>query len=170
MGAIAVRFAGPVIGFLAGAGLEVFGFEDVRVALGLWSFAGLWAIIALVFLKFKRRMPPSQQKESEDRSILAGDVRIITMPGIENLTPSVRFTTEGKLEQNFNLRGRPKALRFVTLGGRIVKEADLPVEIPCGKGKLVIKLFTDTGFSWDEVGTIGDRVQVEFYPLETSSS
>ena len=57
MGAIAVRFAGPVIAFLVASGLEVGGFEDIRIAWGLWSFAGLWAIVALLSWKgFRMRI------------------------------------------------------------------------------------------------------------------
>lgn len=41
------RFGGPIIGFLIGGGLEVSGFEDIRVAITLWSIAGVWGLIAL---------------------------------------------------------------------------------------------------------------------------
>jgi hypothetical protein len=42
------RFTGPGLGLLAGAGLEVSGFEDTRFALGIWAFCGLWALLALI--------------------------------------------------------------------------------------------------------------------------
>ena len=41
------RFGGPIIGFLIGGGLEISGFEDMRVAIFLWSIAGVWGLIAL---------------------------------------------------------------------------------------------------------------------------
>jgi len=47
MASLLRRFAGPVIAFLIGGGLEVSGFEDVRIAIGLWSIAGIWTMIAL---------------------------------------------------------------------------------------------------------------------------
>lgn len=42
------RFAGPVIGFLAAAGLQVSGIEAFPVALGIWGLAALWALFALI--------------------------------------------------------------------------------------------------------------------------
>jgi hypothetical protein len=53
------RLAVPVISLLAGAGLEVSGFEDIRVALALWSFAGLWALGALMVPVLTRWQPPT---------------------------------------------------------------------------------------------------------------
>lgn len=40
------RIAPPILAFFAGAGLEVSGFEDIRLAFALWSFAGLYGILA----------------------------------------------------------------------------------------------------------------------------
>lgn len=52
------RFAGPIIGFLVGAGLEVSPFEDIRIAIGLWSLATLWALFALItWPELRQRLP-----------------------------------------------------------------------------------------------------------------
>jgi hypothetical protein len=138
-----------------------------------WPVISVLGIVVAQFLVFhelrkERDYLAERVRELEhtgDRSALKGDVRVIVAPneGNENLTASVTFTTEGKRGQWSNLRGHPSALRFVTLGGTIVRDIDLPAEIPCGNGKLVIKRFSDNGFYWDEEGTIGDRVRVEFY-------
>lgn len=42
------RFAGALLAFFAGLGFQVSGFEEFRVALGLWAFAGLWGVVALL--------------------------------------------------------------------------------------------------------------------------
>jgi len=42
------RFAGPGIGFLAGAGLQVSGIEAFRLALAIWGIAVLWVLLALL--------------------------------------------------------------------------------------------------------------------------
>ena len=41
------RFAGPAIGFLVGAGLEVSGIEAFPLALAIWGVAAAWALLAL---------------------------------------------------------------------------------------------------------------------------
>ena len=46
MVSILQRIAVPFVAFLAGTGLEVSGFEDVRLALALWAFALLWLLVA----------------------------------------------------------------------------------------------------------------------------
>ena len=104
---------------------------------------------------------------------MRGDVVVRFIPGPESppQTPYVQFTTEGEIGRFIKTEVRPRALRFVTLN-RIVREQDLPVDIPCGKGTLTLKLFTKDGFAFDEQNTIGDRLRVEVYPepeSETSS-
>lgn len=44
------RFIGPVIAISAGSGLEVSGYENLVLAIALWSVAGVWCIVALVTL------------------------------------------------------------------------------------------------------------------------
>lgn len=47
MAVAARRFVGPIVAFLIAGGLEVSGYEDIRVAIGLWAFAGIWGLLAL---------------------------------------------------------------------------------------------------------------------------
>jgi hypothetical protein len=42
------RFAGPVISFLVGSGLQVSGFTSVWLAVTLWTIAVVWGVIALL--------------------------------------------------------------------------------------------------------------------------
>lgn len=85
-------------------------------------------------------------------------------------TPIYQFETQGKGQRAFDIGGRPQALRFRKPVDKIVKPEDLPIELPCGQGKIVVIAFLDKGFVVEEQNTIGDLVVVERYPLETSSS
>lgn len=52
------RVAPSIVAFVAGAGLEVSGFEDIRWAIGIWSFAALYGTLALVTLEpVRSRLP-----------------------------------------------------------------------------------------------------------------
>lgn len=95
MGAFTIRFAGPVIGFLLGAGLEVGGFNDVRVAFGLWSAAGLWAVVALLsWERFQRYVPVRihwqlpitfQNKHKNDKP--GGNIPLVELQSILDYLP-----------------------------------------------------------------------------------
>ena len=102
---------------------------------------------------------------SSDRTMLKGDVTIrnIAAPDEPHQTSYIQFTTEGERSRFFLTEHAPRVLRFVTLGGHIVRETDIPKDIPCGLGKLVVTQFTSTGFVLAEQNTIGDRVRVVVY-------
>lgn len=127
MGSLSQRFAIPVVAFLAGAGLQVSGFEDTRVALGLWAFAGLWLLVAVAASgPVRSRLPRlpfviSIQKSSESQDgayefqsdnclwrWLGGRDRLTGEPLVrawcpEHLMPLVlRANGSGRLERSFH--------------------------------------------------------------------
>ena len=172
-----IKWAGLVIGPLLYFGALALDAWDV-IALGIprlaWEaiggaifFAAGFAILWGVYKENRQlRRNLDQLQAGGDKTGLIGDVMVVTTPGEgrDGLTPlSVVFTTEGKPARLIRIRARPRALLFVTLDRQIVGEGDLPKEIPCGRGKLVIKEFTDIGFVVEERNTIGERLKVEYY-------
>ncbi len=89
----------------------------------------------------------------------------LKIPGPANFSAIhlVQFTTANRSEHHEDTRRRPKALRFLFPMQATVREADLPMDLPCGGGKLIIKRFTDQGFSFEEKETGGDEVRAEVY-------
>lgn len=85
-------------------------------------------------------------------------------------TPTFQFETQNKGQRALDMGGRPQALRFRKPVEKIVRPEDLPVELPCGQGKIVVTAFLEKGFVIEEHNTIGDLVVVERYPVEISSS
>lgn len=80
--------------------------------------------------------------------------------------PVLGFRTQGRRDGHENTPSRPRALRFtlpMNAEGITVREGNLPAEIPCGAGKLVIKRFADTEVIFDEIGTDGEEVRAEIY-------
>jgi len=73
------------------------------------------------------------------------------------------FKTESAHEAHIPTTGSPRALRFLRPHAVIVREEELPVEVPTGDGGLVIKRFVKDGFILDEVGTYGVEVEAEVY-------
>lgn len=45
---VAKRWAGPAVIFLVGLGFHVSGIENIFIAIGLWSVAAVWGLVALV--------------------------------------------------------------------------------------------------------------------------
>ena len=101
---------------------------------------------------------------------LTGDLETRRIPGPSSPnTPQKHFKTQGQRGRVVDIGGKPKMLRFLEPNEYIVEEKDLPKEVPCGDGKLLITRFFDKGFVVDETDTVGDFVRVDFYLGETSS-
>ena len=81
----------------------------------------------------------------------------------------VDFTTEGRDAVAINTGGPIQALRFVRPAGKTIRAADLPAEIQCGSGNLIIKRFNEDSFAIEEQNTVGDQIRVEIYH-DTSSA
>lgn len=75
----------------------------------------------------------------------------------------VQFSTEGRSARVINTIKRPQALRFIKPQELTVRTTDLPAEVTCADGKLIIKWFNDDGFAFEEQKTIGVEVQAEVY-------
>jgi len=100
-----------------------------------------------------------------------GSLQALYMPGPNSMARPhfVDFTTEGRDAVAINTRGPFQALRFVKPVEKIVHATDLPVEIPGGSGKLIIKRFNNDSFAIEEHDTDGDQVGVEIYPSSAPS-
>src|ERR1700682_5701183 len=83
-------------------------------------------------------------------------------PTIRNV-PFVRFTTEGRNAREIETGGRPSRLRFTLPTEQMVRFDDLPANVPVGKGRLVVKRFTNSGFAFEEINTSGEWVAAEIY-------
>jgi hypothetical protein len=58
MVAAAQRSGGAALGFLVAAGLQVSAIEDIRISIGIWSLAAIWALLLLVtWLPVQRGLP-----------------------------------------------------------------------------------------------------------------
>jgi hypothetical protein len=77
--------------------------------------------------------------------------------------PVIDFQTKGTPARPIEFGFRPSALRFIVPPYPKVTASELPVELPVGQGKLIVKQFTSRGFVVEESRTLGDRVQVEGY-------
>ena len=84
--------------FAAGAGLEVSGFEDIRVAIGLWSLGGLWGILAAI------TWPPVQRH-------IPFIKRRLAPTGTEGQPKDLRITVRGFIDG-----GRTLQVEVVTQG------------------------------------------------------
>ncbi len=147
-----------------------------------WILAGVGLAVAVALtyhelrvqakgLKAKvedERDEASQQLQaimSNDKTALKGDVTIYNLAEKDDphMTSYVQFTTEGSPSRFFRTKQKPRTLRFVTHGGQVVNESDLPKEVRCGLGKLVVMKFTSEGFVLDKRDTIGERVRTDVY-------
>lgn len=90
-------------------------------------------------------------------------VSAISVPSPEspNQMPIVTFNTANLKNRHIEIGRKPKKLRFVMPNEQVVEE--LPATVPLGKGRLVIKQFTRSGFLIDEYDTIGDYAKAEIY-------
>ena len=67
--------------------------------------------------------------------------------------PEVRFQTQNSGPRHLMTSGKARALRFVEPIEQVVREIDLPVELPIGTGKIVVKRFTEIGITLEEINT-----------------
>jgi len=160
---------------MADVNLPVWLLVSVAVIAGAMFLFGFLPVFSAVgnFLRRIRRRPslplvPESQKASQIG--LRGDLTRRYIPGPKHVTatPFVAFTTAGRIHEARTGK-RPQALRFIKPTSRIVRRQDLPAEIPCGAGKLIIKAFTAEGFVVEEENTVGDEVRVEYYEPPKSS-
>ena len=94
-----------------------------------------------------------------------GALQALYMPGPNSMARPyfVDFTTEGRDAVAISTGGQFQALRFVKPVEKIVHATDLPAEIQCSSGKLIIKRFNRDSFAIEEQGTTGEEVRVEIY-------
>ena len=78
-------------------------------------------------------------------------------------TPQALFKTEGRRDVAIDTPRRPVALRFRAPTDAVVREGDLPADVPLPQGKLVVTKFYERGFVVDEVETVGQEVRVDVY-------
>jgi hypothetical protein len=104
---------------------------------------------------------------SEDRAFprLTESIEMLVTraPGNTKDLDLVHFSTQGRISVEITTGRKPRALRFIIPIEQTVREPDLPAEVPVGKGKLIIKRFTERGFAFEERGTVGDDVRAEIY-------
>jgi hypothetical protein len=103
-------------------------------------------------------------KLSDGRTLTSYPPRIIlSSPGSEDKIQRVMFKTEAGGEVHIPTSGSPRVLRFLRPHEVIIREDELPIEVPTGDGRLVVKKFTTTGFIVEEISTYNVQVEVEVY-------
>jgi hypothetical protein len=112
--------------------------------------------------------PPELQDDPSRQSGTAsprGDLGLLKIPGPTNLAEPrfVQFRTANRAAHHESTGGHPQALRFLFPMTATVRETDLPMELPCDGGTIIIKRFTDSGFAFEEQGTAGVEVRAEVY-------
>ena len=123
MAGILQRPAPAIVAFLAGAGLQLSGIEDFRFALGLWSFAALWSLLAVVSWEpVRTRMPKlpytiSIQKKTERQEISHADLNIVplavdgtAMLRVDNEGPQVDVSASVQRIEDWELKTIPYRL------------------------------------------------------------
>ncbi len=160
--------------------MQIGGWVNQAIAFTLIGFAILWSVMTFLYWLIWRKkdtgkqqrprpVPPPldrsvKEKLPDGRTLTSYPPRIfITSPGSEEKIQKVMFRTESGGEVKIPTNGRPQKLRFLHPHEQIVLENDLPIEIPTGDGRLVVKLFTPTGFLMEEIGTNDVQVEVEVY-------
>jgi hypothetical protein len=84
--------------------------------------------------------------------------------------PLVHFITQNRASAEIVTNGKPRALRFIIPVEQVLRESDLPIEVPVGRGKVIVKRFTEKGFAFEERDTVGDQVRAEIYFKDTLES
>jgi hypothetical protein len=84
-------------------------------------------------------------------------------PGDFRNVPIATFVTEGASDRLIGTNGPFKALRFMKPTEKTVHAEDLPATINYQAGYLVVKRFTDKGFTVDENGARGVEIEAEVY-------
>jgi hypothetical protein len=140
----------------------------------LGSVALVGGIIAAALRWRSRRQPPVPPSMFGASSALATPAGRGRMEMVVNRASSntrdpelIQFTTEGRSNREITTPRRLTAIRFIAPVQRTVQESDLPAEVPIGKGKLIIKGFTDRGLSLEEENTRGDEIRAEIYPFRS---
>ena len=106
-----------------------------------------------------------KEKLSDGRILTTYPPRVIIgSPERENKVQKVMFGTEASGDVFIpSSGGQPKALRFIRPHEVIIREGELPKEVPMGDGRLVVKKFTPKGFLIEEISTYNVQVEVEVY-------
>ena len=139
-------------------------FSYLFVAFTASAFLGWIAqVLAKRFGVLNAARVPSALPDTLSMSSSSIEVRMTPGPGNTKDVPFVQFATRGRPVREVKTEGKPEKLRFVVPTEQIVLERDLPVEVPIGKGRLIVKRFTDSGFSFEERNTNGDTVKAEIY-------
>jgi len=131
-----------------------------RYLIGLVVLVVLGGIAA--FAIRSRRQTKKWRPDALAMSSAAIEVRLIPAEG-SPAVPYVQFQTSNKTNREVDAGGRPNKLRFVAPTEQTVIGRDIPATVRIGKGKLIVKAFTDKGFLIDERNTQDDTVRVETY-------
>jgi hypothetical protein len=146
-------------------------------------FLGMLAVLVLGRLAFTLTLPPAywplrkftywlvralrREWPEMDRLTIA-----VTRASADAVEPPMHtFRTAGRAGDFHIIGFRPTRLEIQTgqlisrRWGRqhLVRDSDLPVDLPCGLGRLTITAFTENAFVVTERGTAGDEVMVRTY-------
>jgi hypothetical protein len=151
-----------------------------------WFPTALFVILAAIWLAYwvispawrSRSVKPEHPQVVVEAEVATGtgtahgaeihvesDVKAVVTPGPWSPTlPQASFATKGRRHFAFDdFHRQPRAVRFSKPVDRLVTRADLPADLPCGRGRLVVEKFYAEGLVLDEVGTIGDPVAFVAY-------
>jgi hypothetical protein len=128
----------------------------------LMATLGVFAALAILSGRRKRTTPPSNVSGTAHGGASIEMVKILAPKNTIDV-PFIQFETQGRPARELSTAGKPEKVRFVVPIEQTVREADLPAEVRIGKGKLIIKRFTENGISFEECRTNGDTIKAEIY-------
>jgi hypothetical protein len=149
-----------------------FPFVLFMVLAAMWLF---WVFGPLSKTRTAKPRPPgaSAQAEAATGTGTASESTVrftdglshLVIPGPGNPTlHQVGYQTEGRRHYAYGaFKQRPKAIRFSKPEDRLLRSTDLPFEMSCGRGQIVVEKFYADGVVIDEVGTVGDPVAFVAY-------
>jgi hypothetical protein len=134
----------------------------------VWLERGrIWSAIRSPWQFLRRRSVEETDKLPPMRDAVA--MVCTPSPNSLNELPWVEFITEGIKARHIDTNGRrPKKLRFIMPNEQVVE--DLPAIVRLGKGRLIIKRFTDTGFLIEEDKSIDEHAKAEIYFADDAAS
>lgn len=128
---------------------------------GLGALAPIIALL-LVLLLFG---PWTWQAKPSGPAGSRGTLTALKKPGPSSPeVPVLQFQTQDdESTRELAVGGKPQVIRIISPVDETVRERDLPFSFKCGKGKVIIKRFTDQGIAIEEQGTYEDTVKIELY-------
>lgn len=97
--------------------------------------------------------------------MMTDSVATRVIPGPDSPTlDQVSYQSSGRRHFAYGeFKRRPKAVRFSKPEDRLLRSADLPFEISCSTGRIVVEKFYSDGVVIDEDGTVGDPIAFVAY-------